>query len=197
MQTEKAKSSHFDRMRGFKNQIFPTFDNTCKTGSYYRKDTLMTQTLNIHWRILHFVIIVITRKSFYSQRTLSTHVTLVHATIDKTLYKISWHKLWMFIQKYYILSVVFGKNSCDSQRSTVTWMPSLLCGSQISIGKSSDGFSIGRVAWHRFFLWHAMHPNKQLISFGQTLILSIYTCRESSVRTKIMMSLLIRFVQTR
>jgi hypothetical protein len=25
MQTEKAKSSHFDRTRGFKNQIFPTF----------------------------------------------------------------------------------------------------------------------------------------------------------------------------
>ena len=24
MQTEKAKSSHFDRTRGFKNQIFPT-----------------------------------------------------------------------------------------------------------------------------------------------------------------------------
>ena len=26
MQTEKAKSSHFDRTRGFKNQIFPTQD---------------------------------------------------------------------------------------------------------------------------------------------------------------------------
>ena len=28
MQTEKAKSSHFDRTRGDKNQIFPTLDNT-------------------------------------------------------------------------------------------------------------------------------------------------------------------------
>ena len=27
MQTEKAKSSHFDRTRGFKNQIFPTLVN--------------------------------------------------------------------------------------------------------------------------------------------------------------------------
>ena len=26
MQTEKAKSSHFDRKRGFKNQIFPTLN---------------------------------------------------------------------------------------------------------------------------------------------------------------------------
>jgi hypothetical protein len=26
MQTEKAKSSHFDRTRGLKNQIFPTQD---------------------------------------------------------------------------------------------------------------------------------------------------------------------------
>ena len=26
MQTEKAKSSHFDRTRGLKNQIFPTLD---------------------------------------------------------------------------------------------------------------------------------------------------------------------------
>ena len=28
MQTEKAKSSHFDRTRGDKNQIFPTLVNT-------------------------------------------------------------------------------------------------------------------------------------------------------------------------
>ena len=33
MQTEKAKSSHFDRMRGFKNQIFPTLIDLCFT--YY------------------------------------------------------------------------------------------------------------------------------------------------------------------
>ena len=26
MESEKAKSSHFDRTRGFKNQIFPTYD---------------------------------------------------------------------------------------------------------------------------------------------------------------------------
>ena len=35
MQTEKAKSSHFDRTRGFKNQIFPTFmPPQLKTGCF-------------------------------------------------------------------------------------------------------------------------------------------------------------------
>ena len=28
MQTEKAKSSHFDKTRGFKNQIFPTLNDS-------------------------------------------------------------------------------------------------------------------------------------------------------------------------
>ena len=31
MQTEKAKSSHFDRTRGFKNQIFPTQEMCIET----------------------------------------------------------------------------------------------------------------------------------------------------------------------
>ena len=47
----------------------------------------MTQTLNISSRILHFVIVVFGRNSCDSQRTLSTHVKLVHAK-EKPLYGI-------------------------------------------------------------------------------------------------------------
>jgi hypothetical protein len=82
--------------------------NTCKTGSGYRQATLwdfITQILNIHSRILHFVIVVFGRNSCDSQRTLSTHIKLVHV-IDKPLYGISLHKFWIFIQEYYILSLL-------------------------------------------------------------------------------------------
>jgi hypothetical protein len=51
----------------------------------------MTQTLNIYSRILHFVIVLFGRNSYDPQRTLSTHLKLVHA-IDKPLYGISLHK---------------------------------------------------------------------------------------------------------
>ena len=40
MQTEKAKSSHFDRTRGFKNQIFPTLTLSQPRGADYAHQTL-------------------------------------------------------------------------------------------------------------------------------------------------------------
>jgi hypothetical protein len=97
--------------------------NTCKTVSYYKKATLknlMTQTLNIYSRILHFVSVVFGRNSCYSQRTLSTHLKLVHA-IDKPLYGISSDKFWNIHSRiFHFVIVVFGRNSCDSQRTLST-----------------------------------------------------------------------------
>ena len=59
-----------------------------KTGSCYTQATLwdfITQILNIHSRILHFVIVVFGGNSCDSQRSLSTHVKLVHTIKKATL----------------------------------------------------------------------------------------------------------------
>ena len=55
--------------------------NTHKTGSLDKEATLWflnTQILNIHSRILHFVTDGFGRNSFIFQRSLSTHIRLVH-----------------------------------------------------------------------------------------------------------------------
>ena len=55
--------------------------NTYETGSLDEEATfwdLHTQILNIHSRILHFVTVGFGRNSFISQRSLSTHIKLVH-----------------------------------------------------------------------------------------------------------------------
>ena len=43
METEKAKSSHFDRTRGLKNQIFPTQTNAHQKASESTKTTTTQQ----------------------------------------------------------------------------------------------------------------------------------------------------------
>ena len=53
MQTEKAKSSHFDRTRGFKNQIFPTLvyihnEHKIKEKQIEDKIDLFYEKLDIH-----------------------------------------------------------------------------------------------------------------------------------------------------
>ena len=78
--------------------------NTCKTGSCILWDWI-TQIVNIHSRLLHFVIVAFESNSCDSQRSLSIHVRLVH-TIEKPLCRIQSHKLWTFIQKYYIVSLL-------------------------------------------------------------------------------------------
>ena len=62
MQTEKAKSSHFDRTRGLKNQIFPTLDTQTTLELFFEKEYSVEciQIPNFHWEgcqcpsLLHF-----------------------------------------------------------------------------------------------------------------------------------------------
>ena len=90
--------------------------NTHKTGSYNKEATLWdlsSQILNINSRILHFVTVVFKRNSFTSQRSPWTHLKLVH-TIKKPLYGIWAQKFWIFIQEYYILSLLCLKETALS-----------------------------------------------------------------------------------
>ena len=50
MQTEKAKSSHFDRTRGDKNQIFPTLESLGQPCLYLnlKKNTFLLKKLAIY-----------------------------------------------------------------------------------------------------------------------------------------------------
>jgi hypothetical protein len=43
MQTEKAKSSHFDRTRGDKNQIFPTYASSDWVEGSSKKEAVYTK----------------------------------------------------------------------------------------------------------------------------------------------------------
>ena len=49
IQTEKAKSSHFDRTRGDKNQIFPTLEFVYLAGddTYHDKIEVFSKWLNV------------------------------------------------------------------------------------------------------------------------------------------------------
>ena len=54
IQTEKAKSSHFDRTRGDKKQIFPTYINSGSAGTAYLGESIFVLRLRWNFEIFSF-----------------------------------------------------------------------------------------------------------------------------------------------